>query len=111
MKISTQDYEHVSVMTLSGEFTHDDLEQFGRIVTDRCAHGIRDVVLDCEHLEFVDSTGLERWLRLQETLGTGGGQLRLVHLDETIKTILTLTRLDLAFETHESVENAVRSLR
>ena len=111
MKISTQEYEHVSVMTLSGEFTHDDIEQFARVVTDRCEQGVKDVVLDCAHLEFVDSSGLERLLRLQENLGSGGGQLRLVQLDETIKTILQLTRLDLAFETHENVESAVRSLR
>jgi anti-sigma B factor antagonist len=111
VKISAQEYEHVSVMTLSGEFTHDDMEQFRRVLTDRREKGVRDVVLDCEHLDFVDSAGLEGWLRLQEDLGSQGGQLRVVHLDETVRTILSLTRLDLAFETHDTVEHAVRSLR
>lgn len=111
MKISTQDFEHVAVLTISGEFTHDDAEQFARMVMDRRQAGARDVVINCEHLEFIDSEGLERLLRLQEQLGMDGGQLRLVNLDDTVRTILELTRLDLAFEAHDTIENAVRSLR
>lgn len=111
MKVSHQDYEHVSVLTLSGDFTADDVEQFRRVIAERRAAGVRDVLVDCEALEFVDSAGLEAWLRLQEQLGESGGQMRLVRPDEVVSKILQLTRLDLAFEAHPSVEAAVRSLR
>lgn len=111
MKISHQDYEHVTVLTLSGDYTADDVEQFARSVNDRRTAGVRHVLLDCENLEFIDSAGLESWLRLQESLGEAGGQFRLVKPDDIIRKILSLTRLDLAFETFPSVENAVRSLR
>lgn len=111
MKLSYQDYEHVTVLTLSGDYTVDDIEQFKRIVSERRAVGVRDVLLDCEALEFVDSAGLESWLRLQEQCGEKGGQVRLIHPDDVVKKILSLTRLDLAFETHPTVEAAVRSLR
>ncbi len=111
MKISFQDYEHVTVLTLSGDFTAEDTDQFNRTITDRRTAGVRDVLVDCENLEFVDSAGLESWLRLQESLGESGGQFRLVRPEDTIKKILELTRLDLAFESHETIETAVRSLR
>ncbi len=111
MKISFQDYEHVSVLTLSGDYTAEDTEQFQRVITDRRAAGVRDVLVDCENLDFIDSAGLESWLRLQESLGEGGGQFRLVRPEDTVKKILELTRLDLAFERHETIEAAVRSLR
>lgn len=111
MKISFQDFEHVSVLTLSGEFTADDLDAFRRVVQDRLQQGARHVVLHCEHLEFVDSAGLESLLELQEDLGGRGGQLRLVKPDATVSTILELTRLDLALEAHDDLEGAVRSLR
>lgn len=110
MKSSFQDYEHVRVVTLSGEFTTEDADQFRRAVEDR-AGAVKHVVLQCEELEFVDSAALEAWLRLQESLGTKGGQLRLVSPDATILKILELTRLAPAFESHPSVEAAVRSLR
>lgn len=111
MKISFQDHESLSVLTLSGEFTHDDCEAFTRVVNDREARGTRHIVLDCSNVEFVDSKALETMLRLQERLGAAGGQLRLVKPDDTVAQILRLTRLDLALESHPSLELAVRSLR
>lgn len=111
MKISHTDYEHISVLTISGEFGADDIEPFERVCTDRMRDKARHILLDCEHLDFVDSRGLEKWLDLQRQLGEKGGQLRLLRPDETIQTILRLTRLSPAFEFHESLEQAVRSLR
>lgn len=111
MKISYQDYEVVSVLTMSGDFTAEDLEQFERTTNERRAAGAKHVLIDCENLDFVDSAGLEAWLRLQEKLGASGGQFRLIRPDETLATILQLTRLDLAFESLPTVEAAVRSLR
>lgn len=111
MKISHQDYETVSVLTLSGDFTQDDVEHFKRVSAERRAAGVKHVLLDCESLEFVDSAGLECWLRLQESLGEAGGEMRLLRPDQLLTRILALTRLDLAFEAHPTVESAVRSLR
>ncbi|HVZ94548.1 MAG TPA: STAS domain-containing protein [Phycisphaerales bacterium] len=110
MKASSQDFDHVRVVTISGEFTADDTEAFKRTTEDR-AGKVKSVILDCRELEFVDSAALESWLRLQEQLGSQGGQLRLVAPDTTVSTILELTRLNLAFESHPSIESAVRSLR
>jgi len=109
--MSFQDYDFITVLTLSGEFTAEDTDTFQRAVKERKKVGIRDVLLDCEHLEFVDSAGLENWLRLQEDLGMEGGQFRLVNPEETVTKILEMTRLDLAFESHKTVEQAVKSLR
>ncbi len=111
MKLSHQDYEHISVLTISGDYTHDDLEQFSRSVNERRKAGVRHVLLDCANLDFVDSAGLESWLRIQEELGVESGQFRLINPDEIVRKILELTRLELAFESHSTVEEAVRSLR
>lgn len=111
MKLSFQDYETLTVLTLSGEFTHDDVPQFERVTNERLAACCRHMALDCEHLEFIDSRGLETLLRLQERIGGSGGQLRLVNPDDTVRSILRLTRLDLALESHGTLELAVRSMR
>lgn len=111
MKVSCQDFDHIAVLTLSGEFTADDQDAFLRVLTDRVGKSTRHVVVDCQSLEFVDGKGLETLLDLQERLGSAGGQLRLVKPDDTIRTILRLTRLELALESHDTLENAVRSLR
>ena len=111
MKVSHQDHGHVSVLTLSGEYTAEDVDRFQRLALERFAASVKDLVLDCEHLEFVDSAGLESWLRLVEQTGERRGQLRLVKLDATVSKILEITGLDRALQAHDSVESAVRSLR
>ncbi|MEM8836160.1 MAG: STAS domain-containing protein [Planctomycetota bacterium] len=111
MKLSSEDYGEVSVVVLSGEFTAEDTDTFNRSLTDCVSRGAKHAILDLEAVEFVDSAALESMLSLQERLGERGGQLRLVRPDSTVVTILSLTRLDLALESHESVESAVRSLR
>lgn len=111
MKLSYQEYEHICVLTLSGEYTADDVDQFRRSVADRVTAGARHILLDCEHLEFVDSAALESWLRLREEIGERNGQLRLIKPDDNVAKILKLTRLDKSFESHPTIESAVRSVR
>ncbi len=111
MKLSFQDYDHVCVLTLSGEYTLEDVDQFKRIVSDRLTAGARHVLLNCEYLEFIDSAGLEALLRLREDLAQRSGQMRLIKPDDNVAKILRITRLDRSFELHPTLESAVRSVR
>lgn len=111
MKVSAQDHGHISVLTISGEFTAEDVDQFQRILAERTSAGAMHILLDCEHLEFVDSAGLETWLRARDEISQAGGQFRLIGLDENVTKILEITRLAKAIETHNDLETAVRSVR
>ncbi|GAB4545151.1 MAG: hypothetical protein Tsb0013_02820 [Phycisphaerales bacterium] len=112
MKASTQDHAHICVMTLSGEFTHDDTDVFHRALGNRVEQGrTRHLIVDCQHLEFIDSKGLETLIDLQQTLAGSGGAVRLASPDDTVSTILRLTRLESALEACQTIEDAVRSLR
>lgn len=111
MKISHHNYEYVCVLTISGEYTADDVDAFHRVVADRLDAGSKHFLIDCEHLEFVDSAGLESWLRLQERIGDRAGQVRLIKPDDNMRKVLEMTRLERAFEAHPTLEAAVRSVR
>jgi anti-sigma B factor antagonist len=111
MKLSYEDHDTISVLRVSGELTADQADTFRRTCGDRMGAGIRDFVLDLEHLQLVDSVGLELLLWLSEELAVHNGQLRLVQPDETILKILEVTRLDLKFDVHSSIESAAKSLR
>lgn len=111
MKLSYEDHNTISVLTVSGELTVDQGDAFRRACQDRLAAGIRDIVLDIEHLALIDSAGLELLLWLTEEIGRRNGQVRLVKPDENIDKILQLTRLQRRFNIHPSVESAAKSLR
>lgn len=111
MKYSYQNFGRVVVFTLSGDFTIDDADQMQRSAIERIEAGTRDVVVDCEHLEYLDSAALETLLRVREQVAEKGGSVRLVKVDDTVQKIMEMTRLDGMFQSAESVEDAVRSLR
>lgn len=111
MKLSYEDFGVRSVFTVSGELTADKTDNFRRSCSDRFTAGVRDVVLDLEHLGLVDSAGLETLLWLADEVAHRRGQLRLVKPDELVRRILHITRLDRRFDIHDSVESAAKSLR
>lgn len=66
-----------------------------------------DVVLQLDHLEFVDSSGLGALVRLMQAARSKGGDLKLSGLPPKIRKVLQLTSLLPQFETYDSVEEAI----
>ena len=111
MKMTHEDYDRVTVVGLQGEMGADDVEPFKKLVGERLAGGGCDFVLDAAKLDFVDSRGIETLLWLQDQAGERLGQVRLVKPTEPVRTILRITRLEHTFDTHDSTEAALKSLR
>ena len=111
MKVSYEDHGAITVLTMSGGLTADQQDSFRRTCEDRFEAGVRDVVLDLEHVTHVDSIGLEMLLWLQDEVAGRMGHLKLVRPDETVRTVLTVTRLEGRFDLHDSIESAAKSLR
>ena len=66
-----------------------------------------DVVLQLDHVEFVDSSGLGALVRLMQAARSKGGDLKLSGLPPNIRKVLQMTSLLSQFETYETVEEAV----
>jgi anti-sigma B factor antagonist len=111
VKLSYEDHGEVSVLTVSGDLTSDQVDALRRACQERWQAGVRHLVLDLEYMTFVDSAGLEALLWIVDEGGERGGQFRLVRPDETIRKILEITRLEKRFDVHETIESAAKSLR
>ncbi len=111
MKIKHENYDEVTVISVSGEMNADELAPFKKLADDRLADKGRDFVLDMQELEFIDSKGLETLLWLQEQADQRLGQVRLVSPSETIQKIFEVTRLEHHFDAHVDLDAALKSLR
>ena len=111
MKYSFEDHGTTTVLTISGQLTSDQADVLRRACLERFAEGVRDIVLDFEHLTLIDSAGLEVLLWLREESAVHEGHLKLANLDDTVRKILKVTRLDRRFDVHDSIESAAKSLR
>jgi anti-sigma B factor antagonist len=68
-------------------------------------HG--DVVLQLEHVDFVDSSGLGALVRLTQSARVKGGDLKLAMVPARIHKALQMTNLLSQFEVYDSVEEAI----
>lgn len=111
MKLTFEDHEQLSILKLDGDLTANEADEFRRMTLQRFDQQICDFVIDVSQVQFIDSKGLEAFLWLQERVVENLGQLRLVNMNEQLKTILKMTRLAGRFEVESDVESAIMSLR
>lgn len=111
MNITTESYGHAVILNLKGEFTDDVIGAVRQAVEHQLeSDDVVDVVFNLDGVPFVDSSGLEYLLDLQDQLAIRFGQVKLVRPDENVQLILEFTRLISTFEvfkeTHEAVKHA-----
>jgi len=111
MNITHEQYGHVTVLSLKGEFTADDVDNFGRVVKERLENDARDFVVDLEKVPFVDSAALEVLLNLRDRAHEKLGMVKLAAADENVAKILQMTRLDQQFEAFGDMIETVKSFR
>ena len=111
MNVKCEDYDHVSVVAVSGEFNSDATESFRKQIEERLVRKVRFFVVDLQQTTFIDSKGLESLVWVQEQCDEQLGTVRLCNPDESCKKILQVTRLDSRFDVFADVAEAVKTMR
>ncbi|MBN2448366.1 MAG: STAS domain-containing protein [Phycisphaerae bacterium] len=110
MKTDVQPHGSVMVVTPHGPLTREEVAEFRNTVGQAIASREGRVVLDLQHVPYVDSEGIESLLELcgaTESLN----RPRLAQLDETCREALDLTEVLWQLEVFDTVESAIRSYK
>jgi len=73
-------------------------------------NGDKVIVINLSEVDFIDSSGLGAMVLILRKIGTDG-RIKLCKLNEGVRSIFELTRLDEVFEIHKSEEGALESLK
>ena len=108
MNLPTEIFGDVIVVHTPEELGSDQSEAFEAYLPtlDR-----RQVVLDLDGTEMIDSQGLTALLDVQENIRQAGGEVKIATSNATNRKVLEITRLDQQLEVYENVLDAVRSFR
>jgi anti-sigma B factor antagonist len=107
MAITTQTYGDTGVLRLSGRFdAHVAPEVKGLL--ERSDAPAR-MVVDLSAVTFIDSTALAALVRGMKNCRQKSGDLRLCGLQQSVRIIFELTRLDRAFEILPNEDAAISS--
>ena len=98
------------MLTVDGALVSETVGAFSRLV-ERCRQRDgRDFVVDLQAATALDSAGLEVLTALQRDCDERLGLLKLCSLNETLKKILEITRLDRTFDCCRNVQAALAAL-
>ena len=98
------------VVDVDGQLVVSNRQEFKQLVLDEVEQGMRLVVVDFSRSAYIDSSGLGALVSLGKRIREAGGELRLAALNEDLRTLFELTRLDALFPLYEKREDALAGL-
>lgn len=110
MSFKISDQDGITLVEVDGELTVGNRERFKQVVLERVAAGERKFVMDFGGSSYIDSTGLGALVSLSRKIREAGGQMRLTGLNEDLRTLFELTKLDTVFDLADTRAAAMSDL-
>ncbi|AWI29144.1 anti-sigma factor antagonist [Streptomyces sp. ICN441] len=95
------------VVTPAGELDHHTAELLRAPLEDALDQGRARLVVDCSHLEFCDSTGLNVLLGARLRAEAAGGGVHLAGMLPVVARVFEITGAEAVFTVHDTVEAAL----
>ena len=107
MSFTLERMDDTLVVAVEGQLVVTNRQEFKQAILDAMEQGARLVVADFTQSPYIDSSGLGALVSLSRRLREAGGDLRLVGLNDDLRGLFELTRLDQLFPTFSSRADAL----
>ncbi|MFQ5889071.1 MAG: STAS domain-containing protein [Gemmatimonadota bacterium] len=97
MEFSIASQGDVTIVEVSGELIVGNRQQLKATVLSHLEAGGRKFLIDFSESSYIDSSGLGVLVSLSKKIREKGGELRLAGLNEDLRTLFELTKLDTLF--------------
>jgi anti-sigma B factor antagonist len=110
LEIEPKDREGIHVLELKGRITMgDEVSAFRQKLRDLAQIAAAKVILNMQHVDYVDSTGLGAIVMGSSLVRGNGGVIKLVNLNRRNVELLVATKLTTIFEIFNDEQDAVNS--
>src|SRR5690348_5725374 len=99
----------VVVVDVDGQLIVGNRQELKQKVLDELETGERKFLVDFANTGYIDSSGLGVLVSLSKKIREQGGELRLANLNEDLRTLFELTKLDTLFSIADSRQEALAS--
>ncbi len=100
----------VLVIDVEGQLIVGNRQELKQKVLEELEGGERKFVVDFTNTGYIDSSGLGVLVSLSKKIREQGGELRLSNLNEDLRTLFELTKLDTLFKIADSRAEALEGL-
>lgn len=98
----------VVVVDVDGQLIVGNRQELKQMILDEVEKGNRKFLVDFTHTGYIDSSGLGVLVSLSKKIREEGGELRLSTLNEDLRTLFELTKLDTLFRIAGSREEGLQ---
>ena len=106
---SRKDPRGILVVEVDGQLIVGKRQEFKQKILDALESGERKFLVDFTHTGYIDSSGLGVLVSLSKKIRDEGGELRLAGLNEDLRTLFELTKLDTLFTISDSAADALKA--
>lgn len=109
MTFSMRKQGDVTIVDVDGQLIVGNRQELKQRVLDELDKGERKFLVDFEKTGYIDSSGLGVLVSLSKKIREQGGALRLANLNDDLRTLFELTKLDTLFEIADTRQRALES--
>jgi anti-sigma B factor antagonist len=105
----TKDPSGVAVVQVEGQLIVGNRQELKELVQAALDGGERRILIDFSRTGYIDSSGLGALVSISKRIREMGGELRLSGLNEDLRSLFELTKLDTLFAIAETPQQALSS--
>ena len=98
----------VTVIRVEGQLIVGNRQDLKAVIQEAMEAGDRKFLIDCTQTAYIDSSGLGALVTISKKIRENGGELRLAGLNEDLRSLFELTKLDSLFHIAPSVDEALQ---
>lgn len=99
----------VVIVEIEGQLIVSNRQELKQRVLDEAEAGGRKILVDFARTGYIDSAGLGVLVSLAKRLRELGGDIRLANLNDDLRTLFELTKLDTLFQIADTRERALET--
>lgn len=97
----------VAIVRIEGQLIVGNRQELKTMIQDGLDRGERKFLVDCSQTGYIDSSGLGVLVTLAKRVRELGGELRIAGLNEDLRSLFELTKLDSLFHIAPTAEEAL----
>jgi anti-sigma B factor antagonist len=103
--------KNILVLRADGGLNSETADQLLHQLEEMIDSGLKRIIVDCAHLEYISSVGIAKLLRIHQRLAEKGGDVRLACVRGALAQILSVVHMNKVFAIYPDVEQARLALR
>jgi anti-anti-sigma factor len=107
MSLAIVRHQDVLIVEVDGQLVVGNRQELKQRILDEVEAGARKVLIDFARAGYIDSSGLGVLVSLAKRLREEGGELRLANLNDDLRSLFELTKLDTLFPIADTRERAL----